>query len=117
MGESGIGATDLLDGAMPHSRGSRALTNTKRQALEDELRRVKAWCVAALPGLPINSDEYKAVSALLDGVHATEERLELREPHVRSVRAPSDQPWRGESAIGRSSAECRLPRCMVRSSC
>jgi hypothetical protein len=35
---------------------SYSLTNSKRQALEAELRRVKAWCVGALPGLPIKSD-------------------------------------------------------------
>jgi hypothetical protein len=72
---------------MTSSRGSRVLTNCKRQALEAELRRVKAWCVAALPGLPIASAEYKAGSALLDGVHAAEERLGLREPHVGLVKA------------------------------
>jgi hypothetical protein len=43
---------------------------------------VKAWCVSALPGLPIASAEYKAASALLDGVHAAEERLGLRETRV-----------------------------------
>jgi hypothetical protein len=64
-----------------HSRGSRVLTGTKRQALEAELRRVKSWCVTALADLPIKSDEYKATSALLDGVHVAEERLRLRELH------------------------------------
>jgi hypothetical protein len=71
---------------MANSRGSRVLTPDKRQKLEAELRRVKAWCVAALPGLPIASAEYKATSALLDGVHAAEARLGLREPHVGSLR-------------------------------
>ena len=63
------------------------MTNSKRQALEAELRRVKAWCVSALAGLPIKSDEYRATSALLDGVHAAEERLGLREPYVGPVRS------------------------------
>jgi hypothetical protein len=75
---------------MTHSHGSRILTNSKRQALEAELRRVKEWCVAALPGLPIASAEYKAASALLDGVHAAEEQLGLREPLVGPVRPPLD---------------------------
>jgi hypothetical protein len=61
------------------------MTNSKRQALEAELRRVEAWCVTALACLPIRSDEYRATSALLDGVHAAEERLRLREPYVGPV--------------------------------
>lgn len=68
-------------------RGPRVLTNSKRQALKAELRRVKAWCVGALAVLPISSDEYKATSALLDGVHAAMERLGLREPQVGPVRS------------------------------
>lgn len=32
---------------MANSRGSRTLNNSKRQALEAELRRVKVWCVSA----------------------------------------------------------------------
>lgn len=70
---------------IPHSRCSRVLTPDKRQALEAELLRVKAWCIRALPGLPIASAEYNAVSVLLDGVHAAEERLGLRKPHVGAL--------------------------------
>jgi len=92
LGESGSHLQDLHDrtvpdGDMANSRGSRTLTNSKRQALEAELRRVKEWCVTALPGLPIASAEYKAASALLDGAHAAEEQLGLREPHVGSLRS------------------------------
>lgn len=61
------------------------MTPAKREAIEAELRRVKAWCITQPPGLPIGGDEYKAVSALLDGVHASEERLGLRLPHVGPV--------------------------------
>jgi hypothetical protein len=56
-------------------------------ALEGELRRVRAYCIDALSGLPILSAEYKAVSVLLDGVHAAEERLGLRRPYVGPVRS------------------------------
>jgi hypothetical protein len=65
------------------------LTESKRQAIEAELRRVKEWCVAALPSLPIPSDEYKAVSVLLDGVHTAEERLGLRQARVGPVVRPT----------------------------
>lgn len=46
---------------------------------------------SGLAGLPVASAEYKAASALLDGVHASEERQELREPHVGPVRS-TDMP-------------------------
>jgi hypothetical protein len=56
------------------TRLSLALTATKRRALEAELRHVKGWCVTALAGVPIKSVEYRATSALLDGVLAGDAR-------------------------------------------
>jgi hypothetical protein len=50
------------------------MTNSKRRALEAELRHVKGWCVIALAGVPIKSVEYRATSALLDGVLAGDAR-------------------------------------------
>jgi hypothetical protein len=61
------------------------LTDEKRGAVRAEFRRMKAWAVAMLSDLPIRSDEYRAVAALLEEVRMGEEQLGIPGPHGQAT--------------------------------